>query len=42
VHLFDLNRILKYKKGRLLERQLELEKLRNLIIENLPARQPSP
>ena len=41
VHLFDLNRILKYKKGRLLERQLELEKLRNLIIENLPARQPS-
>lgn len=40
VHLFDLNRILKYKKGRLLERQLELEKLRNLIIENLPIRQP--
>ena len=41
VHLFDLNRILKYKKGRLLERQFQLEKLRNLIIENLPTRQPS-
>lgn len=41
VNLFDLNRILKYKKGRLLERQFQLEKLRNLIFENLPTRQPS-
>jgi predicted RNase H-like nuclease len=36
-----LERILKYKKGRLLERRIELEKLRSLIVENLPSFQPS-
>ena len=41
VYLFNLQRILKYKKGRLSERRLELEKLRNLILENLPILQPS-
>ena len=41
VHLFGLERILKYKKGRLFERRLELEKLRTLILENLPTLQPS-
>ena len=41
VQLFGLERILKYKKGRLLERRIELEKLRSLIIENLPSFQPS-
>lgn len=41
VHLFDLERILKYKKGRLAERRLELEKLRNLILSTLPTLEPS-
>jgi predicted RNase H-like nuclease len=41
VQLFSLERILKYKKGRLLERRIELEKLRSLIVENLPSFQPS-
>lgn len=41
VLLFGLQRILKYKKGRLSERRLELEKLRTLIIEKLPTCQPS-
>lgn len=41
VHLFGLNRILKYKKGRLLERRLELEKLRTFILEILPNLEPS-
>jgi predicted RNase H-like nuclease len=40
VHLFNLEQILKYKKGRLLERQRELEKLRRYIVEKLPLRQP--
>ena len=41
VHLFSLERILKYKKGRLCERRLELEKLRTLILNILPTLQPS-
>lgn len=41
INLFKLQRILKYKKGRLRERRLELEKLHNLISENLPILQPS-
>ncbi len=41
MQLFGLERILKYKKGRLLERRIELEKLRSLIVENLPSFQPS-
>ncbi len=41
VHLFGLDRILKYKKGRLLERRLELEKLRTFILEILPNLEPS-
>lgn len=41
VNLFNLQRILKYKKGRLWERRLELEKLHTLILKNLPISQPS-
>ena len=41
VHLFGLNRILKYKKDRLAERRLELEKLRSLIVNILPTLKPS-
>jgi predicted RNase H-like nuclease len=41
VHLFGLQRILKYKKDHLWDRRLELEKLRTLIIENLPTFKPS-
>ncbi|MEM7726894.1 MAG: DUF429 domain-containing protein [Cyanobacteria bacterium P01_A01_bin.45] len=37
VHLFDLEKILKYKKGRLAERRLELVKLYNFIIQVLPS-----
>jgi predicted RNase H-like nuclease len=37
VHLFNLNRILKYKKGRLSDRRLELIKLFNYIHTTLPA-----
>jgi predicted RNase H-like nuclease len=40
VHLFNLERILKYKKGRLSDRRLELIKLYNYIIEILPFLQP--
>lgn len=36
VHLFGLERILKYKKGRLSERRLELMKLQHYILEILP------
>jgi predicted RNase H-like nuclease len=32
VHLFDLEKILKYKKGAVAERQQELTKLRNLLL----------
>ncbi len=41
VHLFNLNRILKYKKGRLSDRYLELAKLLNYIHNFLPTLQPS-
>lgn len=40
VHLFGLNRILKYKKGRLSERRLELIKLYNYITDILPSLDP--
>jgi predicted RNase H-like nuclease len=40
VHLFNLERILKYKKGRLSDRRLELIKLYNYITEILPSLQP--
>lgn len=41
VHLFQLNRILKYKKGNLSERRAELSKLRHLILDRLPTLQPA-
>ncbi len=41
IHLFNLERILKYKKGRLNERRLELIKLYNYIINILPTLEPS-
>ena len=40
VHLFGLNRILKYKKGTLAERRLELMKLRQYILDILPTLTP--
>ncbi|BAZ28293.1 hypothetical protein NIES4074_07240 [Cylindrospermum sp. NIES-4074] len=40
VNLFNLQRILKYKKGRLNERRLELIKLQNYIIDILPSSSP--
>lgn len=40
VHLFNLERILKYKKGRLSDRRLELIRLYNYILEILPTLQP--
>jgi predicted RNase H-like nuclease len=41
VHLFQLKRILKYKKGRLAERQSELMKLRDYILAVLPTLEPA-
>ncbi|TBR57999.1 DUF429 domain-containing protein [Westiellopsis prolifica IICB1] len=41
VHLFSLERILKYKKGRLSDRRLELIKLYNYITQILPSLEPS-
>jgi predicted RNase H-like nuclease len=41
VHLFNLQRILKYKKGRLSDRRLELLKLHNYILDILPSLEPS-
>lgn len=41
VHLFGLERILKYKKGRIHERRLELIKLYQYILEILPNLEPS-
>ncbi|HEY9604477.1 MAG TPA: DUF429 domain-containing protein [Allocoleopsis sp.] len=41
VHLFGLTRILKYKKGILAERRLELMKLRQFILDILPTLEPS-
>ena len=41
VKLFSLERILKYKKGRIGDRHLELTKLYNYIIDILPTLEPS-
>ncbi|OKH12369.1 DUF429 domain-containing protein [Fischerella major NIES-592] len=41
VHLFNLERILKYKKGRLSDRRQELIKLYNHITQTLPTLEPS-
>ncbi|AHJ31358.1 DUF429 domain-containing protein [Nodularia spumigena CS-584] len=41
VNLFKLERILKYKKGRINERRLELIKLQNYILNILPTLTPS-
>ncbi len=41
VHLFGLTRILKYKKGILADRRLELIKLRQYILSILPTLKPS-
>jgi predicted RNase H-like nuclease len=40
VHLFGLERILKYKKGRLSDRRLELLKLYNYIVDIMPTLEP--
>ncbi len=40
VNLFNLDRILKYKKGKLCDRQTELLKLHQLILEILPTLEP--
>lgn len=40
VHLFRLERILKYKKGTLAERRVELAKLRGYICDRLPLLEP--
>jgi predicted RNase H-like nuclease len=41
VNLFKLERILKYKKGKLSERRVELIKLRQFILDDLPNLQPN-
>jgi predicted RNase H-like nuclease len=41
IYLFGLERILKYKKGRLAERRVELEKLYQYIIQILPSCEPA-
>ncbi|NEN99092.1 MAG: DUF429 domain-containing protein [Moorea sp. SIO3I7] len=41
VELFNLNRILKYKKGKLRERHAELIKLRQYILDTLPTLTPA-
>ena len=41
INLFKLNRIIKYKKGKLAERQLELMKLCQYIVDILPTFKPS-
>ncbi|MBX2864946.1 MAG: DUF429 domain-containing protein [Leptolyngbyaceae cyanobacterium MAG.088] len=41
VHLFGLSRILKYKKGRVAQRQQELQRLRTLMLQHLPRHTPS-
>ncbi|MDZ7953778.1 DUF429 domain-containing protein [Nostoc sp. DedQUE09] len=41
VNLFNLERILKYKKGRLNERRLELIKLQNYLLDILPSFSPA-
>ncbi|MBD0309965.1 MAG: DUF429 domain-containing protein [Microcoleus sp. T1-bin1] len=41
INLFKLDKILKYKKGKLAERQLELMKLCQYIVDILPSLEPS-
>ena len=41
INLFGLEKILKYKKGKLSDRQQELAKLRNYIIKFLPQLEPA-
>ena len=41
INLFGLNKILKYKKGRIAQRQAELTKLRNYIVNVLPNLKPA-
>lgn len=41
INLFKLDQILKYKKGKLADRQLELQKLRQYLADILPILQPS-
>jgi predicted RNase H-like nuclease len=41
INLFKLERILKYKKGKLAERQLELMKLCQYIVDILPSLEPA-
>lgn len=41
INLFKLDRIIKYKKGKLAERQLELMKLCQYILDILPSLEPS-
>lgn len=41
INLFGLGRILKYKKGKLAERQQELIKLREYIVNVLPTQEPA-
>lgn len=40
VHLFGLERILKYKKGKIAERRADLTKLRHYILDILPCLEP--
>lgn len=40
VHLFGLDRILKYKKGRIAQRRQELGRLRSLMVRHLPRHCP--
>ena len=41
IGLFDLPRILKYKKGKIAARRAELERLRHLILTRLPQQEPA-
>ncbi|MDY6786422.1 MAG: DUF429 domain-containing protein [Cyanobacteriota bacterium] len=41
VHLFNLERILKYKKGKLRDRAVELNRLRGYILDILPTLEPA-
>ncbi len=41
IHLFGLPRILKYKKGRLADRRVELQKLRHYLLTVLPSLEPA-
>jgi len=41
IHLFQLDRILKYKKGRVAERRDELSRFRHLLLHGLPQLKPA-